>query len=183
MKGLMIFADGFEDVEGIATTDILNRAKIDLTKVGFNNNVVKTSNNNTILFDKKLDEIDYRLFDFLIIPGGPAVFNILDKSTKISDIITYFVNNDKYVFTICAAPLLVGKLGFFDNLTYTCFPGCDTKIIKGTRKDMPVVVENKFITARSMYYSCDFALEIVRKIKGNDAYNQIKDQISGINRG
>lgn len=179
MKGLMIFTNGFEDVEGIATADVLNRARIELTKVGYDNKVIKTSNGHTVLFDEVLDNVDYRSYDFLIIPGGPAVFNILDKSTKISDIINDFVSEDKLVCTICAAPLLVGKLGHFKNRNYTCFPGCEAKVIAGNKVDAPVVVDGNFISARSMYYSCDFALEIVEKLKGKEFRTLIENQIKG----
>ena len=43
-----------------------------------------------------------------------------------------------------------------------------------------VVVEEKFITAKSMYYSIEFALEIIKKLQGNEQRKIIEDQIKGI---
>ena len=178
-KGLMIFADGFEDVEGIATYDVLHRAGIDVTRVGFDNKNVLTAHGNLITFEKRLADVDYQNFDFLIIPGGPAVFRVLDNSKLIEEIITHFVNKNSLVATICAAPLLVGKLGFLKNKKYTCFPGCDVKIIGGIKEDVPIVCDGNFITARSMYYSCDFGLEIVRFLNPSK-YETIKNSIKGV---
>lgn len=182
MKGLMILTNGFEDVEGIATIDILRRAKVNLTCVTLNNNSeLTTSLNNKVVFDKSLKEVDYTKFDFLILPGGPAVFKELDKSKVVDEVVKYFCDNKKLVCAICAAPLLIGKHGYFKDLEYTCFPGCNEKITEGVLSDSPVVHSGNFITARSMYYACDFALEIISTIKGNEKAVEIAKQIKGLN--
>ncbi|MCI5746118.1 MAG: DJ-1/PfpI family protein [Erysipelotrichaceae bacterium] len=181
MKGLMIFADGFEDVEGIATVDILKRAQIKLTCVTLKNKKeVTTSAQNHLVFEQSLADVDYKTFDFLILPGGPAVFNELDKSKKVDEVVNYFCTNQKLVCAICAAPLLIGKHGYFENLDYTCFPGCNEKIYLGNKVDDGVVHSKNFITAKSMYYACDFALEIVSTIKGNDKAISVAKQIKGM---
>ena len=92
----------------------------------------------------------------------------------------YFCDNKKLVCAICAAPLLIGKHGYFKDLEYTCFPGCNEKIVEGTLLDKPVVLSGNFLTARSMYYACDFALEIVSLVKGNEKAIEIATQIKGL---
>lgn len=181
MKGLMIFTNGFEDVEGIAVIDILKRAKINLTCVTLNKtNEVITSHNNKIVFNESVSDIDYKKFDFLVLPGGPAVFKELDKSKIVDEIVKYFCQNEKLVCAICAAPHLIGKHEFLADLEYTCFPNCNEQIVNGILIDKPVVHSKNIITARSMYYACDFALEIVSTIKGNDKAVEVAKQIKGI---
>lgn len=181
MKGLMILANGFEDIEGIATIDILKRAKIDITLAALGNSKeITTSNNNTLTFPTLLKDVDYHQFDFLIIPGGPAVFKVLDKSALVSEIITDFCEQHKLVCAICAAPSLIGKLGYLKDIEYTCFPNCNENIIGGILLDKPVVHDQNFITARSMYYACDFALEIVLTLKGNPFTIELAKQIKGL---
>ena len=181
MKGLMIFTNYFEDVEGIATVDILRRANIDLDCVSLHDNKqVLTAHQNKMLFDKSLNEVDYYNYDFLVIPGGPAVFKELHQDKLVEKIIKHYCDNKKLVCAICAAPSLIGKHGYFDNQEYTVFPGCEGPITKGIKTDKPVVVLDNFILAKSMYYANDFALEIVRRIKGDDVYNQISNSIKGI---
>ena len=181
MKWLIILANGFEDVEAIAVIDVLKRAQIHLTCVTLHSkDVVTTSSNNKLIVEKSLKDVDYQKFDFLVLPGGKAVFNELDGNEKVDEIVKYFCDNKKLVCAICAAPLLVGKHGYYKDLPYTCFPGCNEKILLGTLADEPVVKANNFITARSMYYANDFALEIVSVIKGNEKAVEIAKQIKGL---
>lgn len=181
MKGLMILANGFEDVEAIAVIDILKRAGVRLRCVTLHNkDVVTTSSNNKLIFEKSIKDVEYTNYDFLILPGGKAVFNELDKSKTVDEIVKHFCEHNKLVSAICAAPLLIGKHGYFKDLMYTCFPGCNQTITEGILSEKPVVRINNFITAKSMYYACDFALEIVSAIKGNEVAIEIAKQIKGL---
>ena len=181
MKGLMILANGFEDVEAIATIDVLKRAYVNLTLANLHkSNEVITSSNNRLVIETNLKEVDYTSFDFLILPGGKAVFNELDKSKLVEEVVKHFCDNKKLVCAICAAPLLIGKHGYFKDLEYACFPGCNESITEGTLSNKPVVNNGNFITARSMYYTCDFALEIVSAVKGSERAIEIGRQIKGL---
>ena len=181
MKGLMILANGFEDVEAIATIDVLKRASVELDIATLHNeDVVVTSHNNRLLIDTHLIDLNYKEYDFLIIPGGQAVFKELDGNKLVDEIVNDFCSKKKLVCAICAAPLLLGKHGYLKDLEYACFPGCNEKIIGGKLSTEPVVHSENIITARSMYYSCDFALEIISCIKGNEVALEIAKQIKGL---
>ena len=181
MKGLMILANGFEDVEAIATIDVLKRAHVNLTIASLHSkDVVTTSHNNHLVVDTHLKDINYKEYDFLILPGGQAVFKELDGSKLVDEIVSDFCNKKKLVCAICAAPLLIGKHGYLKDLEYACFPGCNDKVIGGKLSSEPIVHADNIITARSMYYSCDFALEIVSTIKGNERALEIAKQIKGL---
>lgn len=181
MKGLIILANGFEDVEAIATIDVLKRAQIRLTIATLTyKKEVTTAHNNKIIVEDCLKDIDYEKYDFLILPGGQAVFKELSNNKLVEKVIKYFCDNKKLVCAICAAPSLIGKHGYFDGLEYACFPGCNDEITKGRLSSIPVVHQENFITARSMYYSCDFALEIISTIKGNEKAVEIAKQIKGL---
>lgn len=181
MKGMMIFADGFEAVEGIATVDVLRRAGLSLDLISMNvTKEVMSSSQVMMTMDMTIDSVDYTSYDFLILPGGPAVFQVLDGSYLIAKIISWFCNHKKLVCAICAAPSLLGKLGYLREKHYTVFPGCGDKIVHGTLSDDPVVVDGNIITARSMYYTCDFALKIISSLLGDEQACQIKKQIQGL---
>lgn len=76
MKGIILLANYFEDVEALITIDILRRAKIEIDLVSMEHNLeVKTQSNIKIIADKLVSEISLSNYDFLIIPGGKAVFN------------------------------------------------------------------------------------------------------------
>ena len=95
------------------------------------------------------------------------------------EIIDYFVKNEKLVASICAAPHLLGRKGYFNNLEYTCFPGFEKYCVGGIYKNQGVVVTKKFITAKSMYYSIDFALAILEYLYGKEYSKKIELSLKG----
>ena len=180
MKGLIILVNNFEDVEALATVDVLRRSGIIIDTTSLDNKDVITQSNNKISVDYLLSEVNLNEYDFLILPGGKAVFNILDKEKRIDDLIDYFYTNKKLICAICAAPRLIAKRGYFDNLKFTIFPGCLETEVLGKQVSKGVVVEDYFITAKSMYYSIEFALEIINKLQGKEQKKKIEKQIKGI---
>ena len=81
---------------------------------------------------------------------------------------------------ILLRPRLIAKRGYFNNLKFTIFPGCLDGDVLGKQVNKGVVVENKFITAKSMYYTTKFALEIINKLQGKQQKQLIVKQIKGI---
>jgi len=179
MKGLIILENGFEDSEGLTTYDVLKRAGFDMTTASLQDTIIKTQSGVNIKTNILLkDIIEAALeYDFLVLPGGRAVFDILDKSVEIEELIKSFNNHHKYICAICAAPMLIGKLGLLDDKTYTCFPGCERG--KGKKGQDGVIVSGNIITATSMYYSVSFALTIIEEILGKNHRVKIENSLMG----
>ena len=92
MKGIILLANGFEDVEAIATIDVLRRSKIDVDTVTLNKDLfVITSSNLKVLANYYIENVNFENYDFLIIPGGKAVFNIWKNYYKLDQIIEVFI--------------------------------------------------------------------------------------------
>ena len=180
MKGLIILVNGFEDVEALCTIDILRRSKIEIDTVSLDNKNIITQSNNKIEVQYLLNEVEVDSYDFLILPGGKAVFNVLDNDLRIDELIDNFYQKNKLICAICAAPRLIAKRGYFKNLRFTIFPGCLDGDVLGKQVNKGVVVEEKFITAKSMYYTTEFALEIINKLQGKQQKQLIEKQIKGI---
>lgn len=178
-KGLIILADGFEDVEALSTIDILRRSSIVIDTVSLYDKVVMTQSKNKIIVDYLLEDIDTINYDFLIIPGGKAVFNVLDNNKQIDELIEKFYNEKKLICAICAAPRLIVKKGYLNNKKFTIFPNCLDDDGGGIQVDQGVVVEENIITAKAMYYSIDFALAIIEKLQGIEQMIKISNQIQG----
>ena len=80
VKGLILLANGFEDTEAITTIDILRRAKIELDLVSVSDNLeIMTQSKIMMKAEKLLKDLNLSEYDFLVIPGGGAVFNVLSK--------------------------------------------------------------------------------------------------------
>ncbi len=181
MKFLMILADRFEDVEAIATLDVLLRGKDEVDTVSMmSNKEVKTKSGHVFIANKHYLEISLTDYDALIIPGGPASFTILSELNIVNEYIDYFVLNNKLVAAICAAPFLVGRRGYYKDRKFTVHPGFEDRITLGTYlRDVPVVVDGPFITAKSMYFSIDFALAIHSYYHGTNSRDALKKSLQG----
>lgn len=181
MKVLIIYADGFEDVEALATRDVLVRAKIDVidAKINEDNEIVTSSHNLSIKGFKSLNNIDVNDFDAVILPGGSRGVNNLLKSDKVISLLKEFANKDKLVCAICAAPMVLNKAGLLKEKRFTCYPGCE-KGLDGIYTGEEVVVLDKIITARSMLYSIPFGLAIIEKLLGKEVRDTIYRQIAGL---
>ena len=181
-KGLILLANGFEDTEAITTIDILRRAKLDLDLVSVSDNLeILTQSKMNIKAEKLLKDVVLDQYDFLVIPGGGAVFNVLSKMEIINKVITEFNQKKKLIASICAAPSLLGKLGLFEDLKFTCYPSCEEGF-SGIYTKCGVEVTKNYITAKSMAYTVDFALEIVKYLLGEEIKQSVSDAIYAVSK-
>lgn len=180
-KGLVLVGDLFEDCELLGPVDVLKRNNDQVEIVSVMNRIDLISKCGIhFKADKLYEDINLSDYDFLFIPGGPGSFKILAFKNEIEDTIKYFVSNNKLVATICAAPMLVGRLGYFDELDFTVHPGFEKNITKGNyRRDLGVVSNSKFITGKSMFYSIDLGLAIVEHYYGKEHANKLKNSLQG----
>ena len=178
MKGIILLANGFEDVEMISTLDLLRRANIETYTIGVMNNKDILSQSNVIYkCDYVLKDIDINNYDFLIIPGGKAVFNDLDKPI-VETIIESFNKRNKKIGAICVAPRILGKMGLLKNRKFTCFPSVKDDIKDGIyQKQDTVVVDGNYITSRSAGTAIDFGLKIIEELLGKEEALRIQNVI------
>ena len=110
MKGIVILGNGFEDTEAIATIDVLKRSKMEIVTAAFDSLEVVSQYGMKVKADMFLNDVKEGDFDFLVIPGGRAVYEVLNKSEKVSDLIKEFNQSNKLIAAICAGPSQIGKL-------------------------------------------------------------------------
>jgi len=180
MRGLMIIGDGFEDTEALVTRDVLYRGGENIFLASAMDSLeVSTQTGLKIKCDGFLSKVDYKEFDYLIIPGGKASFTVLHINPLVEKIIDFFVLNKKLVACICAAPFLVGRKGYYKGRHYTVFPGFEKEIIDGVHENVGVVIDGPFITAKSMYYSIEFGLKILEYLHGLSYALKIEKSLKG----
>ena len=92
----------------------------------------------------------------------------------------FFVKHNKLVASICAAPHLVGRLGYLKDKNYTVHPGFEQMVVGGNyQRDKGVVRDGNFITAKSMYYSIEFGLAIHEYFHGHDSMEALRRSCMG----
>ncbi len=165
MKGLIVFSDGMEDNEAIATLALLRRAGLRVDSTTNHTDLkVQTAYGIHVYADIQMTDLKLETYDFIIIPGGGYVAKIIDDADHIYELLKYFNLNDKDIYAICAAPRFLGRLGMLNDRSFTAFPGSEKDAIKGNYLEhKKVVVTPKVITARSAGAVVDFVYEIVKK--------------------
>ncbi len=175
MKVLAIIYEGFEEEEAMAPFALLKRAGAELD-IASNTTTVRGSHNICLSEINLLNNINYKDYDCLIIPGGGGQFKNLCQSLEAQKIIKYFYDNNKLLCGICAAPVVFGRLGILKGKNYTCFSSMNEDC-GGTYHDKGVVKDGNVITSRSVAYSIDFAYEIIKALFGQEKLNQVWKQI------
>lgn len=158
MKTLIIIMDGLEECEALLTYDLLYRAGIETDLVSTNKQII-SSHNVTINAHKLLDEIDYKQYDCLVLPGGMPGTKNLEENALVQEIIDYFVRENKLIAAICAAPSILLHKGLLENDKFICFPGFESGY--KAKENVKCVKDKNFITAKGLGAAFEFAYEII----------------------
>lgn len=174
MKGLILLANYFEDVEALITIDMLRRAKIeiDLVSITEDYNLI-TQSGVKLQADYLIDEIDLDKYAFLIIPGGKAIFETHLNSNITKHCIKLFYQKQKLIAAICAAPLILDAVGILKGKEYVCFPSCETNIDGIYKENERVVVSDHIITSKAAGTTFDFAFAIIKYLANEEVANMV----------
>ncbi|MEZ0180413.1 DJ-1/PfpI family protein ['Camptotheca acuminata' phytoplasma] len=168
-KGLLFLCNGFEDAEALATRSFLIKNSLNISTFTPNDSLeVVSSYKLSVKADMHIDQINLHEYDFLILPGGPYVKKALEEEptylNKIYDIINHFVDKNKIIGAICAAPSFLGKLKLLSNHDFTCYPGYNRYIEGNYRPDQKAVTSGNFVTSRSSDTVLDFVEYLLKKL-------------------
>lgn len=171
----LFLAPGFEEIEALATVDILRRAGMPLQTVAVNDGLLVTGAHGvSVEADYHIDDIDCNDADWLILPGGmPGASNLADCK----QLVKMLMNHDaagKHIAAICASPAIVlAPLGLLENRRATCYPGMAVEGHGVQWIDDMVAVDGTIVTGRGPAAACDMALCIVAMTKGEDIARQV----------
>lgn len=171
-------ANGFEEIEALATVDILRRANIEVRTVGIGEDIIHGAHHMLVLPDiRENDVILDDNVDAIILPGGmPGTLN-LQKSKDVQKAIDFATENDKYICAICAAPLILGHRGNLEGRKATCYPGFEKDLIGADVTGKSVEDDGKFITGKGAGVAIDFALRIVEKLVSKEEADKINASV------
>lgn len=171
----VFLAEGFEEIEALAFVDILRRADIDVKTVSiYDDNYVNGAHNISVNADLTINELNYNDISGVVLPGGiPGTPNLLN-SEKVKNAIKYSIDNRLYVGAICAAPMILGKLGYLEGKCATSYPDFQKELTGATVLQTNVVKDGNIITSRGAGTAHDFAFEFVKAIKSPDLADKIR---------
>lgn len=174
-KVLLMLADGFETLEGLAVKDVCARANVECFLCGVMGKTVTTAQGIRVESDIEIKDVKFEDYSALIIPGGlPGAYNLRDNEIVISKV-KEFYEAGKIVAAICAGPIVFERAGILSGKTATSNPGFKDKIGEVNYKESPVVVDRNIITSRGPATAIEFALTIIKELGYKEEYNNLKE--------
>jgi 4-methyl-5(b-hydroxyethyl)-thiazole monophosphate biosynthesis len=179
MKKIFVhFADGFEEIEGIAPVDILRRAGCEVTMVSVTGKKEVTSSRGVkVVTDKLFEEMNYADADMLVLPGGMPGSKNLDEHKGLKGVIIDAHKKGKWIAAICAAPMVLGHLGLLKGKKATCFPGHEADLIGATFTNAAVEKDGNIITAKGAGVSVKFGLTLVEVLVDKEKADEVKKKM------
>ena len=173
---LVPLAHGFEEIEATCPIDLLKRAEVEVVLASCETELEVCGRSGIIIrTDQFLMETKPDRFDLLVIPGGPAVFE-LRKNKAILSLIQEFADRQRPIAAICAAPLLLKDAGLLSNKSITGH-GCIVEELPQINTEQAVVIDGKIITSRGAGPAVEFGLSLVELLRGSEVASTIRESI------
>ncbi len=173
-KSYLLLADGFEEIEALATVDVMRRGGMTVETVSItDNNAVTGANGVTVTADVLMKDTDFAGAEFIVIPGGMPGSSNLAANKRVGRILTAQAATGK-IAAICAAPAVVlGPLGLIDGREVTGYPGTEGGCKAAKWQGTQIVANDDLITGQAPGAAIKFALAIVANSCGKDVAMQV----------
>ncbi|MDR3366760.1 MAG: DJ-1/PfpI family protein [Prevotellaceae bacterium] len=173
MKTIYVFlTTGFEEIEALATVDVLRRAGLNAKTVSVENSTqVVASHRVKVEADLLFEEADFSDAALLVLPGGTTRLNEFEELKKL---LLKSYSAGITIAAICAAPMVLGGLGLLKGKKATCYPSFE-KYLTGAilATDQPVVTDGSIVTGKGPAFSLEFALTLVEIAAGKAKRDEV----------
>ena len=170
----IFLADGFEEIEGLTVVDILRRAGIDISMISINGKKKVTGAHGIALdTDEDIVQCDPDKLDMLVLPGGMPGTTNLAACEKLTEALKKADQEKRGIAAICAAPSVLGDLGFLKGKKAVCYPGFESRLTGAEVLAVPVVTDGHITTSRGMGTAIAFALELTKRLKDEETAKQV----------
>ncbi|MEM5793159.1 MAG: DJ-1/PfpI family protein [Candidatus Aenigmatarchaeota archaeon] len=174
MKVMVPLANGFEEIEAFTVVDVLRRAGIEVEMVGVVGSVIEGAHKIKVMVDKRFNEINPKNYDAIVLPGGPG-YKTLERTSQLIDAIKEFDSKGKVIGAICAAPAILAHAGLLDEKRATIYPGMEKEL--SYPRGNKVVVDQHIITSQAPGTAMEFAIALVKKLKGDAEALRLKKEL------
>ena len=175
----VMLGTGFDEIEALAPIDVMRRAGMDVFTVSMTENrLVKGATGNNIVADMSISYLSPDNIDWLVFPGADKSEDAVNLNEDLCNIVKKHWNNGGNIAAICAAPALVlGPLGIIYGIEATGYPFLKEDFEKngGIYSEEPVVIGNRLITSKGPGTTLEFALAIVRNVKGAETEKALRE--------
>lgn len=164
----IFLAQGFEEVEALATVDVLRRAGLQVKMVGVGGGTVTGSHGIPVVCDLTDDAFRSDDMEMLLLPGGLPGTTNLEASPVVQAALDVAVRRQLWIGAICAAPSILGHRGLLEGKRAICAPGWEPHLAGATLAGDYVVTDGKITTAKGMGVAVDFGVRLVGCLLGEE---------------
>ena len=174
----VFLADGFEEIEAFAAVDILRRAELKVQVVSVTpDEIVQGSHDIPVLCDKNIENCDFFDAELLLLPGGMPGAATLSESEDLKKLLLNFSAQNKPIAAICAAPMVLGKLGLLKGRKATCYPGFEQYLEGAECTGALVEKDGNIITGKGPGAAFAFAFAVLELLAGKDKVADLKEKM------
>ena len=179
MKTVVLFADGFEEIEGLSIVDILRRADIPTEIIGISRGEITGAHGLRIIPDGLINQIDHETIEAVFLPGGSPGYLNLASNENVIELIKNMNMNQKLIGAICASPYVLAKAGVLFGKKATIYPGMEDEIITagGIVHDDIVVIDQNIVTSQGPATSISFSLTLVELLTDKKTKDNVKNKL------
>ena len=179
----IFLADGFEEIEALATADVLRRGGVPVQLIAASDQFHVTGSHDIQviadmtfhIFCAEAEELDPS--DALVFPGGMPGTKNLAGHEELMEMMKDHYANDGIVAAICAAPgLVLSQLPTLEGKKFTCYDGFEAAPTAkgGEYVQAPCVTDGRLITGRGPAFAVDFGLAILEKMRGAEKAAEVR---------
>ena len=161
----ILLADGFEELEAIAPADILRRMELSVVLVGVASKQVRGSHGIELTADRTLNQLKNQTPCAVLLPGGMPGTKNLDANPAVGELVRRTAADGGLVGAICAAQMVLGRLGLLKGRRATCFPGFEEHLTGAEKCGEPVVTDGNIVTAAGAGVAADFGFAVGALLK------------------
>ena len=172
----VFFADGFEEIEAFTAVDVIRRAGLNVEMVTVTpDEIVTGAHGVPVLCDKNIVNCDFFDADLILLPGGMPGAVTLEKCDDLRKRVLRFAEQEKPMAAICAAPMVLGKLGLLKGRKATCYPGFEQYLEGAEYTGAIVEKDGNIITGKGPGAAMEFALAVVELLLGKEKVKELKE--------
>lgn len=171
----LMLADGFEEIEALATLDILRRCGLEVTTVSnTGTRLITGAHNIPVMADTIFRKGELLDSEAIILPGGmPGAKNLL-SSEGLRKVLVALHEKEVLIAAICAAPMVLGQHGLLEGRNATCYPGFEDQLTGATLVNKMVVEDGQIITGRGPAAAVEFAFAIAARFVAPHVIEEVK---------
>lgn len=174
----VMLAEGFEEIEALAFTDILRRAEIETKLVSVTGDKTVTGSHKiSVCADITADEIDKENLTAIVLPGGlPGTYNLRD-SIAVENLLKFATAENKLIGAICAAPYVFDYYGYLNGKKSTVNPGFVTEMKNAQLINERVVIDGNIVTSQGPGTAHEFAGAFITLLKDKETAENLLEEM------